>query len=125
MLNILGLMQAMRMQSDSASSIERHQNATMKRMMGDVRRVISRKGRHHSPSSSHRTSNSSDSRSSGQLGQYERHDQLSAWQQLRGPPRVDMLGEKIEGSYKEAFEDAALPGELAKEHKDSSLVAVI
>lgn len=98
--------------ADSLSPHERHQNAPMKRVMGDVRRVISRKGRHHSPSSSHRTSNSSDSRSSAQAGQHERHEQLSAWQQLRGPPRVDRLGERIEGSYKEVFQDGPAPGEM-------------
>ena len=106
---------------DSASAHERHQNASMKRVMGDVRRAISRKGRHHSPSSSHRSSNSSDSRNFAHTGQHERHGQLSAWQQLRGPPRVDRLGEKIEGSYKEAFEDVRPLDELTKGRQNKDL----
>ena len=93
---------------DSVSAHERHQNASMKKMMGDVRRAISRKERHESPSSSHRSTNSSASRNSGHIGQHDRHEQMSAWQQLRGPPRVDRLGEKIEDSYKEAFRETQL-----------------
>lgn len=91
---------------DSRSAHQRHDNAPMKKIVTDVRRAISRKGRHESPSSSHRTSDSSDSRNSVQIGQNERQEQLSAWQQLRGPPRVDRLGEKIESSYSEAFKNA-------------------
>lgn len=107
--------------ADIASAHERHQNASMKRVMGDVRRVISRKGRHHSPSSSHRSTNSSDSRNSLQIGAHERNEQLSAWQQLRGPPRVDRLGEKIEGSYREAFEDLPPTSDWRDGQKDSDL----
>ncbi|KAK4545168.1 hypothetical protein LTR36_003719 [Oleoguttula mirabilis] len=89
------------------------QNLGVKRLVGDVRRALSsRKGRHESPvPSSHRSMNSSDSRSSANLVPVEhaRPSHSSAWQQLRGPPRVDMLGAQIGDSYKEAFRDADLP----------------
>ena len=75
------------------------QSAGMKKIVGDVRRVLSsRKGRLDSPASSHRSTDSSDSRLSGQP---------SAWQELGGPPRVDRLGETIESSYNEAFQHHA------------------
>lgn len=82
------------------------QNAGAKKIVRDVRRALSsRKDRHDSPASSHRSTNSSDSRLSGPLPVGERQGGPSAWQQLRGPPRTDMLGERLEASYKEAFQD--------------------
>ena len=85
------------------TSAHERQNAGMKKIVGDVRRALS--SRKRSPASSHRSTNSSDSRSSTQA-LTERAGPTSNWQQLQGPPRVDLLGEIIQGSYKEAFEDA-------------------
>ena len=82
------------------------QGAGKKKIVKDVRRALSsRKDRHDSPASSHRSTNSSDSRISGPTTLGERQGGPSAWQQLRGPPRHDMLGELLEASYKEVFED--------------------
>ena len=92
---------------ETASYHDRQQqNAGVKKIVGDVRRVLSsRKGRRESPTSSHRSTDSSESRHAEHVIQHERSAQVSAWQELRGPPRVDRLGEQIVGSYKEAFQD--------------------
>ena len=102
------------------------QNAGAKKIVRDVRRALSsRKDRHESPASSHRSTNSSDSRLSGPLPLGEKQGGPSAWQQLRGPPRSDMLGERLEASYREVFEDTfestADPEatEVATQHVDS------
>lgn len=83
---------------------QNQQNAGVKRIVGDVRRALSSR-RRESPVSSHRSTNSSDSHISGPLASNERQNQTNAWQQLRGTPRVDMLGERLEESYKEVFQD--------------------
>ncbi|KAK5115184.1 hypothetical protein LTR85_009942 [Meristemomyces frigidus] len=102
------------------------QTLGVKRFVGDVRRALSsRKGRHESPTrSSHRSTNSSDSRSSANLVPVEqtKPSHPSAWQQLRGPPRVDLLGARIGDSYKSAFHDADLP-DPADEEAHQRLVA--
>lgn len=100
------------------------QNLGVKRLVGDVRRALSsRKGRHESPTrSSHRSTNSSDSRSSAHLVPVEKPSQSSAWQQLRGPPRLDVLGARIADSYKEAFYAADLPDPADEEaHRQLSM----
>ena len=94
------------------------QNLGVKRLVGDVRRALSsRKGRGESPPRSHRSTPSADSHGSASLaaqgGVKPAH--LSAWQQLRGPPRVDMLGAKVGDSYKEAFHDVNLPDPVAED----------
>lgn len=103
------------------------QNLGVKRLVGDVRRALSsRKGRHESPTtSSHQsTQSSSDSRSSANLVSVEhtKQSQPSAWQQLRGPPRVDVLGARIADSYKSAFHEADLP-DPADEEAHQQLLA--
>ncbi|OTA35866.1 hypothetical protein BTJ68_03986 [Hortaea werneckii EXF-2000] len=87
------------------------QNLGVKRLVGDVRRALSsRKGRTESPVNSHRSTPSSDSRSSANLVQHtNRPPPSSAWQRLRGPDRTDVLGAKIGDLYREAFHDANLP----------------
>ncbi|KAK5138041.1 hypothetical protein LTR08_005838 [Meristemomyces frigidus] len=112
------------------------QNIGVKRLVGDVRRALSsRKGRHESPTSSHRSGDSSDSRGSAHLAgtEYARGHQRSAWQHLRGPSRVDVLGARVGDSYKKAFYDADLPDPadeeahrrlmLDRQHKHESEVA--
>ena len=82
------------------------QNLGVKRIVGDMRRALSsRKGNNDSAARSHRSAGSNGSRSSGHLTQpsIEKAPQTSAWQQLRGPPRLDMLAANVELSYREAF----------------------
>ena len=110
---LIPLSPALEIRDSSPSGIEstyfqerQQQNVGMKKIVGDVRRVLSsRKGRLESPASSHRSTDSSDSKHSGHVANQERNGQPSAWQELYGPPRVDRLGERIESSYKEAFQD--------------------
>ena len=101
---------------ESASFQER---ARMKKLVGDVRRALSsRKPRRDSPSSSNRSTNSSESYNSARMAHIERPRQPTAWQQLRGPPRIDLLAEQIETSYREAFqriEESAVFDPAAKE----------
>lgn len=94
--------------SDSYFHEQQLQSVGMKRLVGDVRRALSSRRPHHdSPASSHRSTNSSDSRSSGNVGVVDRSSaNPTSWQQLSGPPRVDMLAERIESAYKDAFDDA-------------------
>ncbi|KAK3703058.1 Guanine nucleotide exchange factor lte1 [Vermiconidia calcicola] len=88
---------------DAVSLQDRHQAKSSKKLVGDVRRVLSsRKEKYESEGASHRSANSSDS-------SYMSAGNSSAWQQLRGPERIDMLGEKIEGAYKEVFQDMLDP----------------
>ena len=82
------------------------QHVGVRKIVGDVRRALStRRVNQESSSSSHRSTNSSSSHNSSLLAQSGQPGNPPSWQQLRGQPRVDVLGEKIEGSYKEAFED--------------------
>ncbi|KAK3724394.1 Guanine nucleotide exchange factor lte1 [Vermiconidia calcicola] len=88
---------------DAVSLQDRHQAKSSKKLVGDVRRVLSsRKEKYEGEVSSHRSANSSDS-------SYMSAGSPSAWLELRGPERVDMLGEKIEGAYKEVFQDMLDP----------------
>lgn len=99
--------------SESYFQEQQLQSVGMKRLVGDVRRVLSsRRPRHESPASSHRSTNSSDSRNSLSMAPPERPSAPNAsWQQLSGPPRVDLLAERIEDAYKEVFDYAELdPG---------------
>jgi hypothetical protein len=89
----------------------------MRRIVGDVRRALSNRGRgrHESPESSQHSTNSSDSQISGRTPHAESsHGIPGAWQQLGGPPRIDMLAEKIETVYQKTFNvdpNSAGPGE--------------
>ncbi|KAK3112029.1 Guanine nucleotide exchange factor lte1 [Teratosphaeriaceae sp. CCFEE 6253] len=89
------------------------QSLGVKRIVGDVRRALSsRHRRQDSPPrshGSHRSTNSSSSRTSARDANTEATSQQSAWQQLRGPPRIDALGEKVGRSYDEAFFEVNLP----------------
>ncbi|KAK3656158.1 Guanine nucleotide exchange factor lte1 [Elasticomyces elasticus] len=102
------------------------QNLGVKRIVGDVRRALSsRHRRQDSPTrshGSHRSTNSSGSHTSGHQTRSEIAIQQSAWQELRGPPRIDTLGEKIGRSYDEAFLEANLPVP-ADEHAHRELAA--
>lgn len=99
-----------RSSGSNESYFDQTQRAGVRRVVGDVRRALStRKPRHDSPASSNRSTNSSESRNSG-VGQPAEGPSRSApnvtgWQQLDGNPRVDLLAEKIEGSYREAFQN--------------------
>lgn len=76
------------------------QHLGVKRIVGDMRRALSsRKGGSDSITNSRRSGNSSDSRSSAQQIQMELHRTESSWQQVRRPPRFDVLGSIIEDSY--------------------------
>ncbi|KAK4556066.1 Guanine nucleotide exchange factor lte1 [Recurvomyces mirabilis] len=89
------------------------QNLGVKRLVGDVRRALSSRHRNgsppHSNGSSHRSTNSSSSRISAPMAQQDKAARSSAWQQLRGPPRVDILAERIGRSYEDAFQEVNLP----------------
>ncbi|TKA47119.1 hypothetical protein B0A54_02597 [Friedmanniomyces endolithicus] len=89
------------------------QNGGVRRIVGDVRRALSSRPRYQdSPTrsrGSHRSTNSSGSHNSAHNTGAEKANQHSAWQQLRGPPRMDVLGEMIGRSYDEAFLEANLP----------------
>ncbi|KAK5168753.1 Guanine nucleotide exchange factor lte1 [Saxophila tyrrhenica] len=87
--------------SDSYFQEQQLQSVGMKRLVGDVRRALSSRRPRESPASSHRSTNSSDSRSSGNIGASA---QAASWQQLSGPPRVDMLAERVATAYKEVFD---------------------
>ncbi|KAK5115472.1 hypothetical protein LTR62_001131 [Meristemomyces frigidus] len=89
------------------------QNGGVKRLVGDVRRALSSRNRHELPTQSnggsHRSTNSSSSRISAPLAQQDKDAGQSAWQQLRGPRRLDVLAEDISRAYTEAFLEANLP----------------
>lgn len=88
-------------------------NLGVKRLVGDVRRALSsRHRREGSPVrsySSHRSTASSGSQRSVNVLANDRSGPTSAWQQLRGPPRIDTLALKISRSYDEAFLEVNLP----------------
>ncbi|KAH9845837.1 Guanine nucleotide exchange factor [Teratosphaeria destructans] len=85
------------------------QNLGVKRIVGDMRRALSSRRRNDSPHRSNRSGHSSDSRSSADMVTGAKSTQQSAWQKLRGPPRVDLLGATVSASYKDAFHDVDLP----------------
>jgi len=101
------------------------QNLGVKRLVGDMKRALSgRRPQPGSPTTSHRSTDSSDSRSSTNLVSQNEWKQRRppAWQKLDGQPRIDLLGAKIGESYKEAFHDVNLPSpadEQAEPHSTS------
>ena len=93
-----------------SESITMSERARMRKIVGDVRRVLSsRKEPRETLSSSGRSTISFESRISGQTGRSTRQGHPLAWHQLSGPARVDVLAEKIEAAYQAAFEDSAEP----------------
>ncbi|SMR56375.1 unnamed protein product [Zymoseptoria tritici ST99CH_3D1] len=92
---------------------ERHHHIGVKKFVGEVRRALSiRKGgsSSRSPSRTLHSAGSSTSRG-GSRGSDRAHREVKQepdWQQLGGPPRLDLLGAKIESSYKEAREEVRL-----------------
>jgi len=88
------------------------QNQGVKRLVGDVRRALSsRRGPNRSPVRGRLTADSTDPPTPELFVHHVNPSQSSAWQQLRGPPRVDVLGSRIGAMYDYVFQDAKPPGE--------------
>lgn len=88
-----------------------HQSAGVKRIVHDVRRAFTiRKDGHDSPPASQRSSSSFTSHKSTSGSQRRRDVRPPNFQQLQGPPRVDLLGELVHKSYRKTLDDAAERG---------------
>lgn len=92
---------------------ERHHHIGVKRFVGEVRRALSSRKTSSSTSPARTLHSASSSTSRGGSRGSDRSQRLEPkpqpdWQQLGGPPRLDVLGAKIETSYKGAREETRL-----------------
>lgn len=92
---------------------ERHHHIGVKKFVGEVRRALSSRKTSSSTSPARTLHSAGSSTSRGGSRGSDRSQRLEPkpqpdWQQLGGPPRVDVLGKKIETSYKGAREETRL-----------------
>lgn len=92
---------------------EKHNHIGVKRFVGEVRRALSSRKTSSSTSPARTLHSASSSTSRGGSRGSDRSQRMEPrpqpdWQQLGGPPRVDVLGAKIETSYKGAREETRL-----------------
>jgi hypothetical protein len=79
-------------------------HAGVKRIVGDMRRVLSTRKPNRSPARSHKSASSSGSKSSNPVKE-EKEKPITFSQPPKGPPRHDILGEAAAKAYAEANED--------------------
>ena len=83
-------------------------HAGVKRIVGDMRRVLSTRKPNRSPARSHKSASSSGSKSSNPVKEappLEKEKPTAASQPPKGPPRHDILGEAAAKAYQEANDD--------------------
>lgn len=84
----------------------------VKRIVGDMRRVLSTRKPNRSPARSHKSVSSSGSKNSNPQKEpikQEAEKSAATWQPPKGPPRHDLLGEAAAKAYQEASEDENVP----------------
>jgi hypothetical protein len=87
-------------------------HAGVKRIVGDMRRVLSTRKPNRSPARSHKSASSSGSKSSNIVKEtrpQEKEKPAAASQPPKGPPRHDILGEAAAKAYQEANDDESAP----------------
>ena len=87
-------------------------HAGVKRIVGDMRRVLSTRKPNRSPARSHKSASSSGSKTSNSAREAPRQEKekpTAVSQPPKGPPRHDILGEASAKAYQEANEDENLP----------------